>query len=171
MKSYALSLESALDSIFVAFPFRKAGAHLSGKCFDRARRQGFTLIEALVALALVLAFAVTLGPFLLQARRIMAHADGRVAAQILLRSLLDTRSDPASLANAAQEGRTEGLRWRVSAQPIEIDALASDPAPTLDQATRKKPEPGWTAYRVTASVSWAPGQVLDAETLRVGKAE
>src|SRR5258707_14358888 len=38
---------------------------------------GFTLLEALVALALVLAFAAVLGPHLSQARRIMDHAEGR----------------------------------------------------------------------------------------------
>ena len=50
---------------------------------------GFTLFEALVALALVLAFVEVLGPHLFHARRIMANSEGRVAAQVLLRSLVD----------------------------------------------------------------------------------
>ena len=62
---------------------------------------GFTLLEALVALALVLAFASVLGPHLSQARRIMAQADGRVAAQVLLRSLLDAPFDRSGLVKAA----------------------------------------------------------------------
>ena len=43
----------------------------------RAERRsgGFTLIEALVALALVLAFAAALTPHLFQSRRIVADAD------------------------------------------------------------------------------------------------
>ena len=60
---------------------------------------GFTLLEALVALALILAFAGVLGPHLSQARRIMAHADGRVAAQVLLRTLLDAPFDRSALPN------------------------------------------------------------------------
>jgi len=66
-------------------------ARSSARRRDR-RRSGFTLLEALVALTLVLAFAAVLGPFLFHARRITANADGRVAAQILLRALLEDPS-------------------------------------------------------------------------------
>src|SRR5262245_39664672 len=74
-----------------------------------ADRAGFTLLEALVALALVLAFAVVLGPFLFQARHLVANADGRVAAQVLLRSLLEIPLDRKQIANASREGQTNGL--------------------------------------------------------------
>ena len=40
------------------------------------------MLEALVALTLVLAFAAALGPYLFHARRIMVDAEGRVAAQV-----------------------------------------------------------------------------------------
>src|SRR6266436_5841260 len=81
-------------------------------------RAGFTLLEALVALALVLAFASVLGPHLSQARRIMAQADGRVAAQVLLRSLLDAPFDRSGLVKASRDGETGGLRWRIVAEPV-----------------------------------------------------
>src|SRR5260370_9118240 len=85
---------------------------------DRSDRQaGFTLLEALVALALILAFASAVGPHLSQARRIMANAEGRVAAQVLLRSLLDAPLDRSSLAGASREGETNGLRWRIVFEP------------------------------------------------------
>src|SRR6267154_1930554 len=79
---------------------------------------GFTLLEALVALALILAFAGVLGPHLSQARRIMAHADGRVAAQVLLRSLLDAPFDRSGVANVSRDGETAGLRWRVASERV-----------------------------------------------------
>src|SRR5262249_13308381 len=79
---------------------------------------GFTLLEALVARALVLAFAAALGPHLSLARRIMAHTEGRVAAQVLLRSLLDAPFDRSSLAKASREGEMNGLRWRIVAAPM-----------------------------------------------------
>ena len=78
---------------------------------------GFTLIEALVALAVVLAFAAALGRLLFQAHRIMLSAEGQVAAQILLRSLLDTPLDRTSLASISRDGETQGLRWRIVAMP------------------------------------------------------
>jgi prepilin-type N-terminal cleavage/methylation domain-containing protein len=75
---------------------------------DGSGQAGFTLLEALVALAVILAFAVVLGPHLSQARRIMADADGRVAAQVLLRSLLGCRPAcrrPTELAGLSCDGK------------------------------------------------------------------
>src|SRR3954452_4773388 len=97
---------------------------------------GFTLLEALVALALVLAFAAVLGPHLSQARRIMAHGEGRVAAQVLLCSLLDAPFDRTSLENAERKGVRSDLRWRIVAEPV----LA--PAPGAPD------DPRWLPYRV-----------------------
>src|SRR5258707_427402 len=101
---------------------------------------GFTLFEALVALALVLAFVEVLSPYLFHARRIMFNADGRVAAQVLLRSLLDAPFDRSQLANVSRSGETAGLRWRIVTQP---------PAP---RATPPGRQP-LTSVRRVASVS------------------
>jgi len=118
-------------------------------------RAGFTLLEALVALALVLAFASAVGPHLSQARRIIANTEGRVAAQVLLRSLLDAPFDRSNLPGASREGETNGMRWRI----------AFEPADTLLPRDRTK----WSAFRVVASVTWAPDQLIMAETMRLGK--
>ena len=130
-------------------------ASRSGRDKRNGRQAGFTLLEALVALALVLAFASTIGPFLSHARRIMANAGGRVAAQVLLRSLLNAPFDRSSLARASREGETSGLRWRIDTEPAA--------------AARVRDQPNWSAFRVVASVTWAPGQVMMAETIRLGK--
>lgn len=121
------------------------------------RRGGFTLLEALVAMALVLAFAAALGPHLSQARRIMNHAEGRVAAQVLLRSLLDAPFDRSGLANASRKGEANGLRWSIVAEPV-LAALSG----ASDRQT-------WLPYRVTASVAWGSEQVIAAETIRLGR--
>jgi prepilin-type N-terminal cleavage/methylation domain-containing protein len=122
---------------------------------DRNGQEGFTLLEALVALALILAFASVVGPHLSQARRIMANAEGRVAAQILLRSLLDAPFDRSNLTS--REGEANGLRWRIAFEPAAV-------APARDK-------PNWLAFRVLASVTWAPDQLIMAETIRLGKLE
>jgi prepilin-type N-terminal cleavage/methylation domain-containing protein len=118
-------------------------------------RAGFTLLEALVALALVLAFASAVGPHLSQARRIIANSEGRVAAQVLLRSLLDAPFDRSDLSGASREGETNGLRWRIAFEPAE--------------AVLPRDQTKWSAYRVVASVTWAPDQLVMAETMRLGK--
>ena len=125
---------------------------------DGSGQAGFSLLEALVALALVLAFAVVLGPHLSQARRIMADADGRIAAQVLLRSLLDAPFDRSGVADVSRDGETAGLRWRVASEPIAAGA------------PRAADRPNWRAYRVMASVVWGSDQVITAETIRLRRA-
>ena len=125
---------------------------------DGSGQAGFTLLEALVALAVILAFAVVLGPHLSQARRIMADADGRVAAQVLLRSLLDAPFDRSGVANMSRDGETAGLRWRVASEPVAT------------AAPRSAARPNWQAFRVTASVVWGADQVITAETIRLRRA-
>src|SRR3981081_2877295 len=112
---------------------------------------GFTLLEALVALALVFAFAAVLGPHLSQARRIMAQADGRVAAQVLLRSLLDAPFDRSGLVKASRDGETGGLRWRIVAEPVV------PPPPVAPD------RPHWLAFPVMASVAWGSGRPTTAQ--------
>src|SRR5262245_17462313 len=134
-----------------AFRSRRADA--------RSRRsRGFTLIEALVALALILAFASALVPYLFQARRIAIGADSRVAAHVLLRTLLDTPFDRGSLANAAREGEVDGLRWRIVTEPLRGIVTGGE-------------RPDWSAYRVRASVAFGREQVVSAETVRLGRSE
>ena len=125
---------------------------------DGSGEAGFTLLEALVALAVILAFAVVLGPHLSQARRIMADADGRVAAQVLLRSLLDAPFDRSGVAKMSRDGETAGLRWRVASEPVAA------------AAPRAADRPNWQAHRATASVVWGSDQVITAETIRLRRA-
>jgi len=127
---------------------------------DKGRRQeGFTLLEALVAMALILAFAATLGPHLSQARRIMDHAEGRVAAQVLLRSLLDAPFDRSDLAKASRKGETNGLRWSIVTEPV---LTAAPGAPDQQR---------WLPYRVSATVMWGSDQAITADTIRLGTPE
>lgn len=142
-------MKSASTGIRAASPLR------AGKV--RRRRAGFTLLEALVALALVLAFVEVLGPYLFHARNIGVDAQGRVAAQVLLRSLLDAPFDRTQLANASRSGETAGLRWHIATEPMTSGAAPSGGP--------------WTAFRVTASVSSGRGQVITAETVRLAKSE
>jgi prepilin-type N-terminal cleavage/methylation domain-containing protein len=139
-----------------------------------ARKRGFTLIEALVALALVLAFAAALGPYMFHARRIMSGIDDRIAAQVLLRSLIDAPFERSKAPKTLREGETAGLRWRIRIEPMFVETLAPPrPQPiSLRQPNDPAPEePGWAAFRVTASVSWGSGTSVSAETVRLGKAE
>ena len=143
------------------------------------RRAGFTLLEALVALALLVAFAATLGPYLFHARRIMAGVGDRIAAQVLLRSLMDTPFDRETPVRASRAGETDGMHWRILAEPIAIFPKPAAPrqkSPEQRQGEPKQNEPAaqainWTTFRVIASVSWARDGSVSAETVRLGKAD
>ena len=109
-----------------------------------------------MALALVVAFVGVLGPHLFHARRIMDNAEHRVAAQILVRTLVDAPFDRSQLANTARGGELNGLRWRIVSEPMATDVVSS--------TTGRQ----WQAYRVTASVAAGHGQTIAAETIRLG---
>jgi Prokaryotic N-terminal methylation motif len=157
--------------------YASTGTRAVSRLFPRSARNsaGFTLIEALVALALLLAFAATLVPYLFHARRIMAGIDGRIAAQVLLRSLLEAPLDRSTLLDTSRQGETDGLRWRISAEPMPISSMPITPRPKIPPEAGQKesaPEqPKWTTFRVIASVSWGPGMSVSAETVRLGKSK
>jgi Tfp pilus assembly protein PilV len=132
----------------------------SSRCNQGDKRSGFTLLEALVALTLLLMFVSVLVPYLFHARRIMDHAENRIAAQILLRTLVNAPFDRSHLANAVRGGELGGLHWRIVTSP-----MAADVAPSSD------PAHSWTAYRIAASVSWGDGQSVAAETVRLAKSK
>lgn len=143
---------------------------------DRNRgRAGYMLLEALVALALLLAFAAVLGPVLFQARRIMSDADDRIAAQALLRSLLDAPLRRATFAKSAREGETSGLRWRVAATPLHTDKpprqRATSSAALQGGTASGQLAQSWTAYQVLASVSWGDHHTITGETVRLGRVQ
>lgn len=134
-------------------------AFSSSRCNRGDNRSGFTLLEALVALTLLLTFVSVLVPYLFHARRIMGHAENRMAAQILLRTLVNTPFDRSHLANLVRSGELEGLHWQVATSPI---AIAIAPAEAAHS---------WTPYRVDASVSWGDGLSVAAETVRLARSK
>jgi general secretion pathway protein I len=146
---------------------------LSVNSSARDTRSGFTLIEALVALALLLAFASVIVPMMFQSRRILDNPRGRIAAQVLLRSLLDEAPDRARMLTF-RDGETDGLRWSVEARPFDLGAVT-----LIDTAAKNNKPPGgsdgsapraqWMPFRIAASVSWGPGQAVRAETVRLLK--
>jgi prepilin-type N-terminal cleavage/methylation domain-containing protein len=138
------------------------------------KRGGFTLIEALVALAVVLAFAAALGPYLFHARRVMSGIDDRIAAQFLLRSLLDAPLDRSRPPQAVREGKTAGLRWRVTAEPMAIEVVMPPRQSNPSNQNKNDPapeRPSWTQFRVIAAVSWSAGTSITAETIRLARVE
>jgi prepilin-type N-terminal cleavage/methylation domain-containing protein len=123
-------------------------AALQWRLRKRNSRRGFTLLEALVALALLLTFAATLTPLLYQARRIMDNADRRVAADMVLRSVLAAPALPVTPSKTKPQSNKENADKKAAQEDAD-----------------------WATYLVSATVTYAPGRTLSAETVRLGKAE
>jgi hypothetical protein len=102
------------------------------------------------------------------------NADGRVAAQIQLRALLQAPLDRATLGSLSRDGEGAGLQWHLAAVPAAIDTTFPNVLPPHRQTTDARPaqpQTHWVAYRVIASVSWAPDQSISAETVRLAQLE
>ncbi len=132
---------------------------------DASRRKaGFTLIETLVALSLLLAFVTAVSPLLFQARHILTQSGDDIGAQVLLRSLLAEPFDRQKPEPGVHAGERGALAWSVDVEPYGTPhALPSE--------TLKQREPAWALFKVTASVSLGNGRTMAAETLRLGRVE
>jgi len=135
---------------------------------ERRRKAGFTLIEALVSLSLVLAFAGGLGSLLFQSRQIFVGAHGQTRADILLRSLLQRPFDNAKPELGLREGESGGFHWQVEVEPYVSDMGDLEPAPRSSKASKS---PKWTLFHITANVRWGAGHEIAADTLRLGHVE
>jgi len=130
-------------------------------------RAGFTLLEALVALALLLAFAAAAAPLFHHGRRILARGGGEVRAELVLASLLERPVQAADIEAGGSEGETGGFRWRMTIEPFDGgDAFMAPPA-----SDSKTPPYDWRLYHIAARVFWANDQSVAADTLRLLRSE
>jgi prepilin-type N-terminal cleavage/methylation domain-containing protein len=135
---------------------------------DGDARGGFTLVEALVALSLLLVFAVAWSPVLSHARRLLARGDGEIRAELLLRSLLTADFDAADPQNSLREGERDRYHWRVAVEPFEASSL-SESNNDGSKPDGSAPAKGLSLYKVSARVSWGNGAAIAAESLRLGR--
>ncbi|KQP93236.1 hypothetical protein ASF60_14925 [Methylobacterium sp. Leaf113] len=151
-----------------------------GRVFDPARKrkgsEGFTLLEALVALALATLFIAVL---------IRAFGFGlfhgslpgeRLAATTLARALLADVRTMALGPDVTRDGITEGYRWRIETRAVPLPPRASGARnPPRATAPAKPPsattpavdpprsggETTATAGRTDAQPNLTPSQILD----------
>ena len=126
------------------------------------RKAGFTLIESLVALSLLLAFVSAFGPVMFQARHILTQTGDDIGAQVLLRSLLAEPFNGLNPEAGVREGESGALAWNVDVEPYGAPHA-------LLATTSKQRQPAWALFKVIARVSLGNGRLISAETLRLGR--
>jgi general secretion pathway protein I len=122
----------------------------SKSCSDGAA--GFTLIEALVALAIVAAVLGSIGAVIATTAKGTRGIDQRLALSGTAETILAALPARTLLKPGRQSGETAGHRWRIDVSPMNV-AVASD-APQTQRfvplaVTMRVQAPGGPAMQVT----------------------
>jgi len=121
---------------------------------ERRRSAGFTLVEVLVALAVVAASLAAIGTLIATSVRGARVLEQHVALVERARAIMAElpRRDELSIGEAA--GEVAGHRWRISVLPY--------PTGQADRSTS-----AWVPRTVVATVRSASGAVLQVHTIRL----
>jgi general secretion pathway protein I len=120
---------------------------------------GFTLLEVLVALAVVAASLAAIGALVAANVRGTRALDQRLALMETARAVLAGLPPRDALVPGSLTGEIAGHRWRVDVSPLAIPA--ADP---------RRPPP-WLPQAVTVRVEAPSGQVVRLDTVRLRRNE
>lgn len=121
----------------------------------RKRSAGFTLIEVLVALAVIAASLTAIGALVAVSMRGAQSIGQRLAFRETLRALVTSLPDRRDLDGGTATGVSAGYRWRLDIVPFV--ATFVDP---------KAPSP-WQPEAVVITVRSPSGQQLQINTIRL----
>jgi len=121
----------------------------------RNRRAGFTLIEVLVALAVVAASLAAIGELAAVSMRGTEGIERRVAFRETLRAIVTLIPDRRDLVPGSATGNTSGYDWRRDVAPY-VSPLVDPQAPTP-----------WQPQAIEFTVRSPSGQILRIDTIRL----
>jgi prepilin-type N-terminal cleavage/methylation domain-containing protein len=132
----------------MSWPLRRAEVRTS-------RDAGFTLVEMMVAVAILAVLAGVVPRTFVFARSIIDHSRGWVGARLVAESVLnDTLAGPG-LQPGARSGELDGRRWRATLRPQGV-------------LGKSRLDSGQMLLDVRLEVDVSPGRTLEVETMRVG---
>ena len=118
-------------------------------------RAGFTLIEALAALALVAVGLTAIGALASASFRAAAGAERRIALIETARAALTALPARDALPAGRFDGALNGLRWRVAVEPLGGEAAKPNVAT------------GWAPQRLALIVRAPTGEAIEVDTVRL----
>ncbi|OQP86738.1 hypothetical protein BTR14_09885 [Rhizobium rhizosphaerae] len=131
-------------------------------------RQGFTLIEVLVAFIILALATLVIQRGVMTSVASAQRADGRLRAEMVARSLMTAPLKDSAAALAPESGVMDGLSWTLHFETVAL------PFATATDAQGKPP--GWVPVRMVVTVALPEGQSLSPageiriETVRLIKA-
>lgn len=127
-------------------------------------RDGFTLVEALAAFAIVASLALVVQRGVVMARTGIARSSDRFAAEWVAQTLLTEPLGRQAARSGARSGTTDGLRWTMRLEPLDLPLAPGARA-------QGAPAPAWQPMRVRIEVETASGRTVDVETVRLARVE
>lgn len=135
----------------------------------RAAEAGFTLLEALVALAVLAIVGATVLELASLGVRGVTRAGEEAQLARLAADLLEGSDGPPAPGTLATGTTEDGLSWQVSSRPW-VEPVARDPAKLdlSDPGRSRSAQPGPSLWRVTVTVSDGSGSSYELAVLRLG---
>jgi general secretion pathway protein I len=125
------------------------------RSLHRKKSAGFTLIEVLVALAVIAASLTAIGALVAVSMRGAQSIGQRLAFRETLRALVTSLPDRRDLDAGTATGVAAGFRWRLEIVPF-VAAFVDPQAPTP-----------WQPEAVVITVRSPSGQQLQINTIRL----
>ncbi len=121
---------------------------------ETGKSAGFTLVEALAALAITLAGLGALAELSHQSFRAGVGAEHRLALVSTTRKILAGLPGRAALPDAELSGVEDNHLWKIAAAPFLLPLAAPNVSP-------------WRPERVALRVQGPGGEILEVETVRL----
>ncbi len=151
---------------------------MSGRTPSRSQRaatRGFTLIEVLVALAVVAAGLAAIGSVIATTVRSTRSIEERLTTAAMAEQLMAGLVDRTQLRPGSTSGEMDGHRWR-----MDISELPSPQQPSQQQASQQQssqqqagadtPPTTWVALAIVIRVQTFRGASTRVETVRLVQA-
>jgi len=130
-------------------------------CRSSRSEAGFTLIEVLVAIAVLAVVLGAIGAVVGTTVKGIRSVDRRLPLLETARSLLASLPGREALQPGTQTGRSGEYRWR-------IDAVAlAGAAPSVFAADAQAPPPKWMPLAITVQVQGSEGPPVRLDTIRL----